>query len=184
MTVIAEIGDSQATATVIRPGSPVRGRFGPGTVAHHFKVQVQSPVRLIAATDSNRRYAHTIVSIEGVPGHQPNTWDSIDAVQEVAPGTYHIRVQLHPYGSRSSREYALAVWFDIELRYVGERGPAATTETVIENAVRRWERIIGENRATNGLIVASSQRPCRDTVPPFGAYIDDLLIYVYLEPLD
>ena len=41
---------------------------------------------------------------------QPSTWDSIDAVREVAPGTYHIRVQLHPDRSRPSREYALAVW--------------------------------------------------------------------------
>ena len=86
-------------------------------------------------------------------------------MQDVAPGTYHIRVQLHPDGSRSSREYALAVWllgpendtFDIEVRYVGERAPAVATETVIENAVRRWERVLRENRATGGQIVASSQ---------------------------
>ena len=184
VTVIGEIGASPATATVIRPGSPIRGRIEPGTDAHYFRVEVASPGRLIAATDSNLRYADTVVGIEGVPSHQPNTSDSIDAVQDVAPGTYHVRVQLHPDGSRSSNEYALAVWFDIEVRYVGERGPAATTETVIENAVRRWERIIGENRATNGVIVASSQWQCRDVVPPFGAYIDDLLIYVYLEHLD
>ena len=50
-------------------------------------------------------------------------------MQEVAPGTYHIHVQLHPSRSRSSRGYALAVWllgpdnatFDIEVRYAGER---------------------------------------------------------------
>ena len=192
VTVIGEIGDRPATATVIRPGSPIRGRLEPGTDAHYFKVEVQSPARLIAATDSNQRFADTVVSIEGVPGHEPNTQDSIDAVQEVAPGTYHIRVQLHPDGSRSSREYALAVWllgpendsFDIDVRYVGERVPPVATETVIENAVRRWERILRENGATAGQIVASSQWQCRDTVPPFGAYIDDLLIYVYLEPLD
>ena len=74
--------------------------------------------------------------------------------------------------------------FDIEVRYVGERAPAATTETVIENAVRRWERIIAENGATSGLIITSSQWKCRNVVPPFGAYVDDLLIYVYLQHLD
>ena len=30
VTVIGEIGDSPATATVIRPGSPIRGRSSPG----------------------------------------------------------------------------------------------------------------------------------------------------------
>lgn len=100
--------------------------------------------------------------------------------------------KLDPGGSPSSNEYALAVWvlgpendtFDIEVRYVGERAPAATTETVIENAVRRWERIIAENGATSGLIITSSQWKCRNVVPPFGAYVDDLLIYVYLQHLD
>ena len=136
VTVIGEIGDSPATATLIRPGSPIRGRLEPGTGAHYFKVEVASASRLIAATDRNPRYAHTVVSIEGVPGHAPNTSRSIDAVREVAPGTYHVRVQLDPDGSPSSHEYALAVWvlgpendtFDIEVRYVGERAPAATTE--------------------------------------------------------
>ena len=192
VTVIGAIGDSPATATVIRPGSPIRGRLEPGTDAHYFKVEVASPGRLIAATDRNPRYAATVVGIEGVPGHEPNTSESIDAVQEVAPGTYHVRVQLHPDGSHSSNEYALAVWvlgpendtFDIEVRYVGNRVPAATTATVIQNAVRRWERIIGENGATRGLVITSSQWQCRNIVPPFGAYIDDLLIYVYLEHLD
>ena len=192
VTVIGAIGDSPATATVIRPGSPIRGRLEPGTDAHYFKVEVQSPARLIAATDSNQRFAHTVVGIEGVPGHEPNTQDSIDAVPEVAPGTYHVRVQLHPDGPSAAREYALAVWllgpendsFDIDLRYLGERAPPVATEAVIENAVRRWERILKENGATSGQVVASSQWPCRDTVPPFGAYIDDLLIYVYLEPLN
>ena len=192
VSVIGAIGDSPDTATVIRPGSPLRGRLEPGTDAHYFKVQVRSSANLIAATDSNPRYADTVVGITGVPGHEPSTSDSIDAVQDVAPGTYHIRVQLHPYGSRSSREYALAVWllgpendtFDIEVRYVGERVPLVATETVIENAVRRWERVLAENGATAGQIVASSQWKCRDTVPPFGAYIDDLLIDVYLEHLD
>ena len=55
---------------------------------------------------------------------------------------------------------------------------------MIENAVRRWERIIGENGATSGLIITTSQWKCRGIVPPFGAYIDDLLIYVYLHDLD
>ena len=72
---------------------------------------------------------------------------------------------------------------DIELRYVGERPPAVATETVIENAVKRWERVIRENGATGARIVASSQWTCWDTVLPFGAYIDDLLIYVYLKYL-
>lgn len=192
VTVIGAIGDRPETATVIRPGSPIRGRLEPGTDAHYFKVEVQSPARLIAATDSNRRFADTVVSIEGVPGHEPNTQDSIDAVRKVAPGTYHVRVQLHPDGTRAGREYALAVWllgpendsFDIDVRYVGERVPPVATEAIIENAVRRWELILRENGATSGQIVASSQRPCRDTTAPFGAYIDDLLIYVYLEPLD
>ena len=110
VTVIGQIGDSPATATVIRPGAPIRGRFEPGTDAHYFEVEVQSPARLIAATDRNPRYAATVVGIEGVPGHEPNTSESIDAVQDVAPGTYHVRVQLHPDGSHSSNEYALAVW--------------------------------------------------------------------------
>ena len=42
---------------------------------------------------------------------------------------------------------------------------SGTTETVIENAVRRWERIIGENGATSGLIITTSQWKCRDIVP-------------------
>ena len=61
-----------------------------------------------------------------MPGHEPNTSQSIDAVRDVAPGTCQVRVQLDPDGSPSSGEYALAVWvlgpendtFDIEVRYV------------------------------------------------------------------
>ena len=191
LTVIGAIGDRPATATVIRPGSPIRGRLEPATDAHYFKVEVRSPATLIAATDGNDRYADTVVSIEGVPGHEPNTSESIDAAQAVAPGTYHVRVQLHPDGSRSAREYALAVWllgaendgFDIEVRFVGEQVPPVASEAVIENAARRWERILRENGATAGQIVASS-RQCRDSALPFGSYVDDLLIYVYLWDLN
>ena len=156
VTVIGEIGDSPATATLIRPGSPIRGRLQPGTGAHYFKVEVASPGRLIAATDRNPRYADTVVSIEGVPGHAEHL-----AVHRCGAGC--CSRHLPRPGAARSRRLALVQRVrpcrmgSIEVRYVGERAPAATTETVIHNAVRRWERIIGENGATGGVIITASQ---------------------------
>ena len=189
--VAPTIDETRESATVIRPGSPVRRRFLSRQHVQYFKVEVDSPADLVAATDRNDIYADTIVRIEG-RGYMSDSQDYIDTLEDVERGTYYVRVELNDHFLSRSREYSLAVWllrpenntFDILLQYTGERAPTVSQHDEITSAVEFWERVIRENGATRGHIITTSEGECGNVSQPFGDYIDDLVISISLEPID
>ena len=192
---VIEIGKTKETATEIRQGAPIRGRFASSYDIHYFKVDVPSTVDLYAATDlqlSNYRSNLHVVTIE-TDEHDENDDDYIDSVENAAPGTYYITVQLPDPRGSVRFDYAVAVWllgsendtFDIDVRYSGGVRPSSAGRRVFQRAVDYLERAFGENHNTKRYIVTTSRRiGCGLEYPSFGDYVDDIVIHVFIKDIE
>ena len=183
-------GNTQETASIVAPGTPVSGRLETAADVDFFRVSVPGERLMIAATDPGRfgdpgYDADTAVRIETASVTSTNT-DDLDS-EYVSADMAYVRVS-----GASATRYDLAVWlldptesdtsFNIELRYLGTP-PTTAQKNVFRKAADLWEEIVTGDLARR--IIIDSGWECEDRDPStFGDTIDDLRIDVRLQPID
>ena len=183
-------GNTQETASIVAPGTPVSGRLETAADADFFGVSVPGERLMIAATDPGRfgdpgYDADAAVRIEtaSVTSTNPDDYDW----QQVSAGMAYVRVS-----GASATRYDLAVWlldpiesdtsFDIELRYLGTQ-PTTAQQNIFRSAADVWEDIITGDLDVR--VIIDSGWACEDGDPStFGDLIDDLRIDIRLQPID